>query len=253
MTPRKLLQGTTIALLVLFVGLSGCRPKAPVEPEPNTLTAEEEAEGWQLLFDGQEITKWRGFQRADIPSKWVIDDNAIHFTGAEEGEGGDIITIDQYDNFELELDWKIGECGNSGIIYRVVEGEHRAPWETGPEMQVLDNTCHPDAQNGPDRYAGANYAIHPVPAEVAKPGGEWNHVRLVVNGNHVEHWLNGEKIVEYELGSDDWKQRVAASKFNEMPGYGMATSGHIALQDHGDPVWYRNIKIRPLGGQEPPV
>lgn len=251
MTPRRFVHGTTIALLVLFVGFSGCKPKAPAEPEMNALTAEEQAEGWQLLFDGQEITSWRGFQRIDVPSKWVIADSALHFTGAEEGEGGDIITVDQYADFELELDWKIGECGNSGIIYRAVEGENDTPWQTGPEMQVLDNTCHPDAENGPDRYAGANYAIHPVPMEVAKPGGEWNHARLVVNGTHVEHWLNGEKIVDYEFGSDDWKQRVAASKFSEMPGYGMAESGHIALQDHGDPVWFRNIKIRPLGQDQP--
>lgn len=247
----RFIPGLALLLVLFLVALPACEPAAPEEAELNALTEEEINEGWQLLFNGSDLTGWRGFQREDVPGKWVVQDGAIHFTGAEEGEGGDIVTVDQYENFELSLDWKIAECGNSGVFFHVIEENYRAVYSTGPEMQVLDNTCHPDAENGPDRYAGANYALHPVPMEAARPGGEWNHSRLIVNGSHVEHWLNGEKLVEYELWSDEWKELVAKSKFNEMPGYGMATTGHIALQDHGDPVWFRNIKIRPLDQDEP--
>ena len=210
---------------------------------PNALAEEEKAEGWQLLFDGEDLSQWRGFKQDSIPAGWTVDDDAIHYTG--EGRGGDLITEDEYDSFELQLDWKIAEGGNSGIMFHVTEDNDQT-FQSGPEVQVLDDAGHPDAQNGRDRLAGANYALHPPSKDVVKPAGEWNRIRLVVDGQRVEHWLNGEKVVEYELGSDDWKERVAASKFGEMPNYGTAEAGHIALQDHGDPVWYRNIKIKPL-------
>ena len=209
---------------------------------PNTLTEEEKADGWELLFDGEDFSHWRGFKQDSVPAGWTIDDNAIHFTG--EQQAGDLITDDEYESFELQLDWKIAEGGNSGIMFHVTEDNDRT-YQSGPEMQVLDDAGHPDAQNGPDRLAGANYALHPPSnTEAVNPAGEWNTVRLVVDGQHVEHWMNGEKVVEYELGSDEWKELVATSKFGEMPNYGIAGAGHIALQDHGDPVWYRNIKIR---------
>lgn len=215
---------------------------------PNTLSDAERAEGWQLLFDGESFAAWRGYRSDSMPAQWVVEEGALHFDPEQEGAGGDIITVREYDDFELSLEWKIGECGNSGIFYRVKEDEqYESTYHTGPEMQVLDNTCHADAGNGPDRTAGANYALHPPSEDVTKPAGEWNQTRIVVDSAHVEHWLNGVKVVEYELWSDDWKQRVAASKFTEWPDYGLARSGHIALQDHGDPVWFRNVKIRPLG------
>ena len=210
----------------------------------NTLTEEEKAEGWQLLFDGEDLSQWRGFKQDSVPAGWTIDEHAIHFTG--EGRGGDLITEDEYDSFELQLEWKIVEGGNSGIMFHVTEDNDQT-YLSGPEMQVLDDAGHPDAQNGPDRLAGANYALHPPSStDAVKPAGEWNHIRLIVDDSRVEHWLNGEKVVEYELGSDDWKERVANSKFAEMPNYGKAETGRIALQDHGDPVWYRNIKIKRL-------
>jgi len=154
------------------------------------------------------------------------------------------MTREQFANFELMLEWKIAPGGNSGIMYRVTE-EYDYSYKSGPEMQVLDDAAHEDAQSRLTA-AGSNYALYPAPAGVVKPAGEWNLVRLVVNRNHVEHWLNGQKVVEYELMSPDWETRVKQSKFVEWPNYGRATQGHIALQDHGDQVAYRNIKIQVL-------
>ena len=195
---------------------------------------------WQTLGADQ----WRRYGGEGIPEAWQIsDDGVFHFTG--EGEGGDIITVEQYDNFELELEWKISPAGNSGIMFRVSE-DHDYPWRTGPEYQILDNDLHPDAQEGEDRHAGANYDMHPPSVNVVSPVGEWNMTRIVVNGADVEHWLNGERIVSYELWSDDWKALIAESKWIDMPDYGMTETGHICLQDHSDPVWFRNIRIRRL-------
>jgi hypothetical protein len=197
-------------------------------------------EGWRVLFDGSSTEHWRGYNREDMPEGWEVIDGSLTRTGA----GGDIITDEQFANFELTLDWMVREAGNSGVFYRAVESEDPI-YYSAPEVQVLDDAGHVD---GGSRLtaAGANYALHPAPEGVVRPAGEWNSIRLVVNGNHVEHWLNGQKVVEYELGSEDWKQRVASSKFAEWPAYGTAGRGHIGLQDHGDWVAFRNIRIRVL-------
>jgi hypothetical protein len=207
---------------------------------PNTLTAQERAAGWQLLFDGRSTGGWRGYRVDTIPSGWRVEGGAL----VRETGGGDIITKGEYRNFELTLEWKISEGGNSGIMYHVAED---AEWtyESGPEMQVLDDARHPDGHSRLTS-AGACYGLYPSPAGVVKPAGEWNRVRIVVNGPRVEHWLNGVKVVEYELWSPDWQARVKASKFAQWKGFGLARSGHIALQDHGNVVAYRNIKIREL-------
>jgi hypothetical protein len=175
-----------------------------------------------------------------MPRGWQVVDGAL----TRVGEGGDIITTEQFENFELALDWKVAPAGNSGIFYRVTESGE-ATYHSGPEMQVLDDAGHKD---GSSRLtsAGSLYGIYGAPAGVVKPAGEWNAVRLVVNGNHVEHWLNGVKVVDYELGSADWAKRVGEAKFKEWPEFGRAKRGHIALQDHGDWVAYRNIKIKVL-------
>ena len=206
----------------------------------NALTPQEQAAGWKLLFDGVSTKGWRGYMRQDMPAGWTVAEAALTRTG----RGGDIITVDKFRNFELQLEWKIAPGGNSGVFYRGVEGAD-AIYYTAPEMQVLDDAAHSDGKS-PLTSAGSNFGLYAVPRGVVKPAGEWNAARLIVNGNHVEHWLNGRKVVEYELGSSDWTQRVANSKFAQWKDYGKAGEGHIGLQDHGDAVAFRNIKIRIL-------
>jgi hypothetical protein len=198
---------------------------------------------WISLFDGKNTGAWRGYLKSDLPASWQVVDGALTATG---DHGEDIITRDQFDNFELELEWKLQKGGNSGIFFHVQEDPKLVHvWESAPEFQVLDNQAHADAKDA-RTSAASNYALDPPARDVTKPIGEWNRVRIIVNGAHVEHWMNGEKLVDYDMWTDAWKQRVAASKFKSMPAYGLAKTGHIALQgDHGW-VAYRNIRIRRL-------
>ena len=215
---------------------------------PNSLTSAERADGWRLLFDGTTTTGWRGYKKDVAPEGWSVVDGTLSLTGKKVG---DLITADEYENFEFAFEWKISPNGNSGVFYLVQEKPELAnTYNSGPEYQVIDNDGHPDAKNGPDRHAAANYALQPPVKNVARPVGEWNQGRIVKRGAHVEHWLNGEKVVEYELWSDAWKAQVAASKFSKMPAYATSKKGHLALQDHGDPVSFRSLKIKvlPAGG-----
>lgn len=212
----------------------------PASEAHNRLTALEREQGFQLLFDGQTTAGWRPFRGQGSPRGWLAVDGAL----ARTGPGGDIVTEGVYGDFELWYDWQIAAGGNSGVFFRVDE-QHDAVWLSGAEMQVLDNDGHADGHN-PATSAGANYALHAPPLDATQPLGLWNRARLVVRGAHVEHWLNGEKLLEYELWSPEWEAAVAASKFASMPAYGRNREGHIALQDHGDPVRYRNIKLRKL-------
>lgn len=214
---------------------------AVYQEPPNRLTPEEEEAGWKLLFDGT-LDGWRGYRREEVPAGWQARDGALVFTPGNRG--GTIITVDQYADFELALEWRVSEGGNSGIFYRATEDEVQPYW-TGPEMQLLDNAGHRDGRT-PATSAGSNYALHAPTEDVTRPVGEWNQVRIIVRGPQVEHWMNGVRIVAYELWSDDWRALVQSSKFGEWPGYGLARAGHIGLQDHGDSVWFRNIKIRTL-------
>jgi hypothetical protein len=205
-------------------------------------TPEDQAGGWRPLFDGKSTAGWRGFKSKTMPAGWRAIDGAL----TRVAQAGDIVTDDEFQDFELELEWKVAPGGNSGIFYRVSEApDIEYVWESGPEMQVLDDVRHKDGQR-PETSAGSCYGLYPAPRGVVHPAGEWNQVRIVVQGNHVEHWLNGRKIVEYQLGSPDWQDRVRRSKFAEMPHYGREARGHLALQDHGDWVAYRNIRIRVL-------
>lgn len=208
--------------------------------EHNTLTEAERAAGWRLLFDGETLDGWRGYHSVDRPAGWTVEDGTLHFADGQ----GDLITVDQFSDFELSLQWKVSEGGNSGVFYLATTGTG-VIYENAPEMQVLDDARHPDGGN-PLTSAGANYGLHPAPRGVVKPAGEWNTAGVRVEDGKVEHWLNGQKIVEYELGSADWQERIANSKFAGWPQYGQARTGHIGLQDHGDPVWFRDIKIRVL-------
>lgn len=234
-------------------GQPGFVTSPPTSQGPNTLTAAERAAGWELLFDGQSIDQWRNFKSDGLGSGWIVDDNAIHLNaqkkddgGWQAQDGGDIISKSEYENFELSIEWKIANCGNSGIMYNVVEDDkYDYVWLTGPEMQVLDNTCHPDAKIETHR-AGDLYDMIACKYETVKPAGQWNQARLVIDNGKAEHWLNGRKVVEYELWTEEWNKMVAGSKFKDMPDFGKARKGYISLQDHGDPVWYRNIKIRKL-------
>ncbi len=206
----------------------------------NTLTTAEQADGWRLLFDGETTAGWRGYNRPDMPDGWQVVDGAL----TRVAPGGDIITTETFRDFELALEWNVERGGNSGIFYRASEGP-RPIYEYAPEMQVLDDAAHAD---GLSRLtaAGANYGLYPAPEGVVRPAGQWNEARIRVEGNQVTYWLNGERIVDYELGSEDWEARVAASKFAEWPEFGRAGEGHIGLQDHGDRVAFRSIRIREL-------
>ena len=207
----------------------------------NRLTPMQEAQGWTLLFDGESMDLWRGFGKDHFPDEWTIRDGQLIRTRPS----GDIITREQFDDFELSLDWKVEPGGNSGVFFNVSDTGD-AVYYTGPEMQLLDNQGHADG-GSPLTSAGSNYALHPPRWDVAAPADSWNRSRLMVQGDKVEHWLNGVLIVEYFLDSDDWRRRVQDSKFRGMPDYGSRSRGHVALQDHGEKVSFRNIRIRRLG------
>ncbi len=231
-------SGAALAL-ALIAGCAGAAPESEVV-EHNRLTAAESEAGWVLLFDGVTLDGWRMYESATPPQGWGVEDGSLIRTGS----GGDIVTEGVFEDFELTLEWRVEAAGNSGIFYRAALGEEWV-YHSAPEMQVLDDAGHRDGGD-PLTSAGANYGLHPAPRGVVRPAGEWNRARIVVDGDRVEHWLNGEQVVSYVLGSPEWESLVAASKFSEWPPYGRAPRGHIGLQDHGDPVWFRNIKIREL-------
>ena len=209
----------------------------------NMLTPDEIKAGWRLLFDGKTTDGWRNYRADTISSGWKAVDGAL----TRVAPAGDIITREKFASFELSLEWRLspdGRPGNSGIFYRAIEDTNAIYWNA-PEMQILDDARHNDGRT-PLTSSGANYALDGVPHGHTKPVGEWNHVRIIVNGNHVEHWLNGTKVVSYELGSPEWTEKVAKSKFGRWPQYGKAREGHIGLQEHGSFVAFRNIKIRSL-------
>ncbi len=236
---------------ILLLSIPAARVLADDEPAStlpnvNTLTDQEKADGWKLLFDGKTTDGWRNFKKKTISDGWKVVDGALC---RMDKTAGDIITDGEYDNFVLELDYKVPEHANSGIMTRVSE-DGRTTWATGIEYQILDNT---DPKADPQK-AGWAYALYKPeidpktgkPLDATKPIGHWNHVKIVYDGNHVEHWMNGVKYCEFELGSDDFKSRVAASKFGRMPRFAKNKTGHIALQgDHGN-VCFANIKIKPL-------
>ena len=229
----------TAAILVASLTLPAHRETE----DPNALTAAEEKAGWASLFDGGSAEHWRAFRGESMPEKgWEVADGALHkIAGAG---GGDLVTRAQYKDFELAFEWKVADGANSGIMYHVTE-QHGSTWRTGPEYQILDDARHRDGRN-PKTAAGSLYAMIAAEPKTLKSVGEWNTGRIVVVGNHLEHWLNGRRVVDCEMHGERWNELVAGSKFKTMPGFGDEPTGHIALQDHGDDVWFRAIKIRDL-------
>ena len=214
-------------------------------PSHNTLTAAEEKEGWKLLFDGKVIDKWRGFKMPAMPEHWTVVDGTLNLTTPRRAV--DIISVEQFADFDFKFDWKLGEIpngSNSGVMFYVTE-EGQATYHTGPEYQILDNARHADGKN-PLTTAGACYALYAPTRDATRPIGEWNESRIVISKGKAQHWLNGEKVAEYDMNSDEWKAKVLGSKFKEWSGFGVARKGHLALQQHGGPISYRNLKIRTL-------
>lgn len=208
--------------------------------------AKEQGKGWVKLFDGKSMAGWRNFNSTSIGEAWKVQNGAMVLDRTAGAKGGDIITVNQYENFELVLEWKIDSCGNSGLFFNVVEDpKYNAVYFTGPEMQILDNTCHPDAKIIKHR-AGDLYDLISSSKETVKPAGEWNEVRVISNKGSYEFWLNGTKIVTFSMHTPEWDAMVKESKFKAMPDFGKARKGHIALQDHGDKVYFRNIRIREI-------
>jgi hypothetical protein len=226
-----------VALCLLGTGAKG---------EENTLTSEERSSGWALLFDGKTTQGWHLFKKDSCPASWNVMDGWLHCVG--QG-GGDIVSERLYEQFELTWDWKIAPGANSGLKYFVLDSRSSA---LGHEYQLIDDERHPDGKSPKGNHGTATFydllkpAVHPP----TKPAGEINHSRILVKGDHVEHWLNGTKVVEYELGSEAILAAVKESKFKTTPGFGARQKGHILLQEHGGDVWFRNIKIRDLAGRE---
>ena len=234
----------------LALAIAACTPMGNNPPAESasatatgatTLTAEQRAAGWRPLFDGTNTNAWRGYKTQTMPAGWRIVDGVLTKTGSVD----DIVTKDQFGNFQLALDWKLGPGGNAGVFYRGTEEYDHIYW-SAPEYQLLDDAGHPDGQSRLTS-AGADYALYPSPAGVVKPADQWNSTLIVVNGNTVQHWLNGQKLLEYELGSPDWAAKVKASKFSAYPNYGKAARGYIAIQgDHDGTLSIRNVRIREI-------
>ncbi len=238
-------RSTIVGVLVLLsLGVA----QAVRAQEPNTLTAEEKKAGWLLLFDGRTTAGWRGYRSDRMPASWKVENGSLLARRQKGESAGDIVTLNSYDDFELSLQWKMTRGGNSGLVFRANE-QHKNVWESGPEYQILDNTGHLDGLN-PLASAGACYAVFAPAKDATRPLGTWNDSRIVARGKHVEHWLNGEKLLEYEVDSENWRAHVKTSKFYltvyGQGNWGRAPKGYIALQDYGGAIEFRSIKLLPL-------
>jgi hypothetical protein len=221
---------SALALAVVFTSQPSAQP-------PSTSAA-----GWRSLFDGKTTAGWRGFRQNQLPDGWSVIDGAL----TRGGKAGDIVSIDQFEDFELTLEWKIAAGANSGLFYRVVETPDNGPmWQVAPEYQLIDDRGYKGPLKDTQKTA-ANYDLQPPGRDATRPAGSWNTTRIVVNGSHVEHWLNQELIVKYELWTEEWKALVAGSKFKDYPQYARARRGHIGIQDHGDWAAFRNIQVREI-------
>lgn len=215
------------------------------QAKPNTLTDQEKQDGWKLLFDGSTTTGWRKLGFKEFPTKaWSIEDGAFHL--AKGGGGGDLAYQDKFENFELSFEWKVAPGSNSGVKYRVQE-QPRQSFAFGCEYQIIDDNLAADARMPKRQTASLYDVIAPKADKKLKPVGEWNQSRIIVKGNHAEHWLNGEKVVEFDFFSPEWEAAVAKSKFKNRKDFGRPALGYITIQDHQEEAWYRSIKIKVLG------
>lgn len=214
----------------------------------NKLTDKEKSDGWQLLFDGKTLDGWRDYNGTALTGPWFVKDGTIQAKGGGSDANGYIVTDRIYENFELAWDWKIAEGGNSGVLYHVIENPaFNVPYVTGPEYQLIDDVGFPEKLEDWQKTA-ADYAMYTADSTklVIKPAGEWNTSKVVFDNGHVEHWLNGEKVVEFEAWTEDWFARKNSGKWENAPEYGLAQKGVICLQDHGSAAWFRNMKIKEL-------
>ena len=247
--PLCTLLAVIATLFTLSCQKSGSKQEAVAAV--NTLSDEEKATSWELLFDGSTLNGWKRYNQDSIGPLWTIKDGAIVCDGRGFGEGsangGSLTSTRQWGNFELIIDWKISPGGNSGILYHVLEQpQYKQSYETGPEYQVMDDGGWKDSLTAVQK-AGSNYGMYAAPTtKKLMPVGEWNSARIIYNNGHVEHWLNGEKTVEFEEGSADFAERFKKSKWVDYPGWNKSQTGAVSLQDHGAPVYFRNIKIRAL-------
>lgn len=235
-------------LLIIIISCIafGCKESAKQVDTPKPATAKEPMDEWVSLFDGTNLDAWKGWKKDNVGAAWSIQSNGELMFDPSQEDKGDIISKATFQDFELHLDWKISECGNSGIMYNVQESDaYHAPYSTGPEMQILDNSCHPDAKIVTHR-AGDLYDMISTNVVNVKPSGEWNSIIIKSKDQVYEFWQNGEKVVEFQMHNAEWDALVADSKFKDWEGFGDYKSGHIALQDHGDQIWFRNIKIKTL-------
>jgi hypothetical protein len=234
-----------LSVVVVMSGLAAQSiAKSTDQSEP---ARSQPAAPWRTLFDGSGLDSWRGYKKDTPPAGWKVKDEAL----VKSGSTPDLMTKDEFGDFDLELDWQIGEAGNSGIFYRATEEYDRIYW-SAPEYQLLDDLKAADNKTRLT-CAGAAYALYPSPPGHLQPVGDWNHTRIVARGAHIEHWLNGVKVVEYELWSADWEARVKGSKFAAYPNFGRAKRGHIGLQgDHEGTLGFRNIRIREVRGTGTP-
>ena len=244
---QKMRMKKYLLAMALFGLMLSCdnaqKPNKESNPEPEVQEAP--SDEWIQLFDGSSMDAWKGWKKENVGAAWSIEDGILAFDPEVE-DRGDIITRSSFDDFEFHLDWKISECGNSGIMWNVQEGEeYHAPYSTGPEMQILDNSCHPDGKIVTHR-AGDLYDMIETSVVNVKPANEWNSIIIKSKDGRYEFWQNSEKVVEFEMHNENWDALVADSKFKDWKGFGEFKSGHIALQDHGDKIWFRNIKIKTL-------
>jgi hypothetical protein len=240
---RRIAVNAAIAALSLAAALGPTSATAQ-GTRMNVLSKQDQKAGWKLLFDGKTTNGWHTYKKTTVDPGWLIKDGILSRSADTAVSAGDLLTNAKYRNFDLALDWRISEGGNSGIIYRANE-DNDYVWQSGIEMQILDDARHNDGKL-PITSAGSAFALYPAPRGVVHKAGEWNAARILVRGNHVEHWLNGKKLFSYELNSPDFAAHVAASKFKIYPGFGKVSDGYIALQDHGDKVEFRNIRIKVL-------